>query len=151
MPEKGTHFSNPHQSCQPFLRLASTVDDACVVIIPSWRHHVVQYDRLSAALESFKVPTAVSPLRDGLWAFLLQRLQVSPMAPEHTVLEHLVVYSIRTSTQLFLFCCTCYSVSGKLSRVPLLCLLSRSNAMFSSHKTSVVRSQRDFWQNGSSW
>lgn len=50
--------------------------DACVVIIPSWRHHLVQYDRLSAALEALDVPTAVHPLPDGLWAFLLRRLQV---------------------------------------------------------------------------
>lgn len=50
--------------------------DACVVIIPSWRHHLVQYDRLSAALEALDIPTAVHPLPDGLWAFLLRRLQV---------------------------------------------------------------------------
>lgn len=91
MHDNDTDFSDPHQSCPPFSRLASTADDACVVVIPSWRHHVVQYDRLSAALESFKVPTAVFPLRDGLWAFLLQRLQVSTMFSKLPVLEHLVV------------------------------------------------------------
>lgn len=57
--------------------LALAVIDASAVVIPSWRHHLIQYDRLSAALEALKIPTAVSPLPDGLWAYLLQRLQVN--------------------------------------------------------------------------
>lgn len=52
--------------------------ETCVLIVPSWRHHLIQYDCLSACLEALKIPTAVQPLPDVLWAFLLQRLQVSP-------------------------------------------------------------------------
>lgn len=51
-------------------------DEACVVVIPSWRHHPIQYDCLAAAFEALHIPTAVSPLPDGLWAYLLQRLKV---------------------------------------------------------------------------
>lgn len=55
---------------------AQAADEACVVVIPSWRHHPIQYDHLAAALEALRIPTAVSPLPDGLWAFLLERLKV---------------------------------------------------------------------------
>lgn len=67
-----------HHPCLP----PSVVGDACMLIIPSWRHHLIQYDGLSAALEVLKIPTAVSPLPDGLWAFLLQRLQVNYLVPK---------------------------------------------------------------------
>ncbi|CBJ25589.1 expressed unknown protein [Ectocarpus siliculosus] len=72
------------------------VGEACVLIIPSWRHHPVQYDCLSACLEALKIPTAVQPLPDGLWALLLQRLQVHSLrkAARKGVLEQLIVHAL---------------------------------------------------------
>lgn len=64
---------------------AKKVGEACVLIIPSWRHHLIQYDCLSACLEALKISTAVEPLPDGLWAFLLQRLQVKTSQDPVTV------------------------------------------------------------------
>eukprot|EP00752_Nemacystus_decipiens_P016538 g14781.t2 len=72
------------------------VKKACVLVIPSWRHHLVQYDCLSACLEALKIPTAVQPLPDGLWAFLLRRLQVHSLrkAARKGVLEDLIVHAL---------------------------------------------------------
>ncbi|CAM9754449.1 unnamed protein product [Choristocarpus tenellus] len=52
---------------------------SAAVVIPSWRQHVIQYDNLSAALWALKIPTVVSHLPDGLWAYALQRLQLNAL------------------------------------------------------------------------
>ncbi|CAN0130275.1 unnamed protein product [Scytosiphon promiscuus] len=72
------------------------VDESCVLIVPSWRHHPVQYDCLSACLEALKIPTTVHPLPDGLWAFLLQRLQVNSLrkAARKGVLEEFIAQAL---------------------------------------------------------
>lgn len=50
-----------------------------IVILPSWRQHVVQFDGMCAALELLGLPSVVAPIPDGLWAFSLKRLGVRQM------------------------------------------------------------------------
>ncbi|CAM9150930.1 unnamed protein product [Discosporangium mesarthrocarpum] len=74
-------------------------DDVCssaIVVIPSWRQHVIQYDNLSAALGVLKIPTAVAHLPDGLWAYGLQRLQVSALrrAAKSGLLQLTIIHAL---------------------------------------------------------
>jgi hypothetical protein len=68
----------------------------CLLIFPSWRHHVVQYDALSAALTYLGVPTIVAPLPDGLWAYVLKRLGITELrkAAKQRMMQLAVIYAL---------------------------------------------------------
>jgi hypothetical protein len=79
--------------------LAATQNGAelpCLLIFPSWRHHVVQYDALSAALTYLDVPTIVAPLPDGLWAYVLKRLGITELrkAAKQRMMQLAVIYAL---------------------------------------------------------
>jgi hypothetical protein len=68
----------------------------CLLIFPSWRHHVVQYDALSAALTYLGVPPIVAPLPDGLWAYVLKRLGITELrkAAKQRMMQLAVIYAL---------------------------------------------------------
>ncbi|CAM9546065.1 unnamed protein product [Chrysoparadoxa australica] len=55
------------------------LQDTAFVIVPSWRQHPRQFDKLCASLGVIGVPVVLLPLSDGLWAYVLRELSINSL------------------------------------------------------------------------